>query len=85
MATVPPPTMPFSRSEIDALLTAAPNLEVKALILYLRYSGLRISDAATLSFERIQNGKLLLRTAKTKVVVFVPLPDFVIAALDAVR
>jgi integrase len=28
---------------------------------------------------------LLLRTAKTKVVVFVLLPDFVIAALDAVR
>jgi integrase/recombinase XerD len=80
-----PPTMPFSRPEIEALLTAAPNLEVKALILLLRYSGLRIGDAVTLSSERIQDGKLLLRTAKTNVMVYVPLPDFAIAALDAVR
>lgn len=82
---IDPPTMPFSRPEIDAMLTAAPNLEVKALILLLRYSGLCIGDAATLSSERIQDGKLLLRTAKTKVMVYVPLPDFVVAALDAVR
>jgi integrase len=77
--------MPFSRAEVDAILAAAPNLEAKAMILLLRYSGLRISDAATLSSERIRDGKLFLRTMKTKVVVFVPLPDSVIAALDAVR
>lgn len=54
----------------------------RALILFLRYSGLRISDAVGCGVERVQNGKLFLRTAKTGQEVYVPLPDIVVRALD---
>jgi integrase len=77
--------MPFTRREIDALLQTCDDLEVKALVLLLRYSGLRIGDAVSLSSDLLHDGKLMLRTAKTGVVVYVPLPDFVIAALEAVK
>jgi len=52
------------------------------MTLLLRYSGLRIRDAATLRRERIRDGKLLLYMQKTGVPVFVPLPPYVVAALD---
>src|SRR5581483_11759760 len=48
----------------------------------LRYSGLRIGDVATLETKRLEGNKLLLRTAKTKQEVWVPIPEFVAAALD---
>jgi integrase len=55
------------------------------MVLLLRYSGIRIGDAVTLKRERIDaDGKLLLYTAKTGTPVYVPLPDFVIAALSEV-
>jgi len=53
-------------------------------VLLLRYSGLRIRDAASLSRDRIQNDKLFLYTAKTGTPVFCPLPPFVIEALNAI-
>jgi integrase len=56
-----------------------------ALVLLLRYSGLRIGDVVSLPCERIANGKLFLYTAKTGTPVWCPLPDAVIQALDAVR
>lgn len=80
-----PPTLPFSREEMGAILAAAGNLEVRALVLLMRYSGLRISDAVGLSAKRIHDGRLLLRTAKTGTLVHLPLPEFVITALQAVE
>jgi len=53
-------------------------------MLLLRYSGLRIGDAVTLERSRIAGDKLFLYTAKTGTPVYVPLPDFVLAALEAV-
>jgi len=54
-------------------------------VLLLRYSGLRIGDALSLSRDRFAGGKLFLYTAKTGTVVWCPLPDAVIHALEAVR
>lgn len=85
------PTLPFSPEEVSRILAAcdvypdkhnAPR--VKALVLLLRHSGLRIRDAVTLNQDRIADGKLFLRQAKTNVAVWVPLPPFVVDALDRI-
>jgi hypothetical protein len=52
----------------------ATNDELISLILVMRYSGPRISDAAMLSEDRVQGGKLYLYTHKTGEHVYVPLP-----------
>jgi integrase len=92
-----PPTLPFSDEEIDRIIEAARNfnirgsygrrngLRVLAFVYVLRYSGLRISDAAGLAKERLSaDGKLFLHMQhKTRVPVFVPLPPFVVSALRA--
>ncbi|MEE8177497.1 MAG: phage integrase SAM-like domain-containing protein, partial [Acidobacteriota bacterium] len=88
------PTMPFTREEMIRILAACErypdgqgrtgqaNAErLRALVLLLRYSGLRIQDAATLSRDHVADGKLFLYTAKTGTPVYCPLPDFVVNAL----
>ena len=81
------PTNPLEPSEVRALLEASERKpREQALILLLRYSGLSIGDAATLSRHAVQdNGDLVLRRAKTGELVTVALPAKVAAALDAVR
>ena len=59
-------------------------MRLRALVFLLRYSGLRIRDAVTLSRNRIQDDKLFLYTAKTGTAVYCPLPPFVVKALDAI-
>lgn len=85
------PTMPLSSDEIIRTLRACDEVEgvsprerlrLRALILLLRFSGLRISDAATLSRERLKGDGLFLYTAKTGVLVQSPLPKFVTEALE---
>jgi integrase len=87
------PTLPFEPQEVNAIVSACDRFPLKgiygegnrkrlrAMVLLLRYSGLRIRDAATLRRERLQDGKLLLYMQKTGVPVFVPLPPFVCEAL----
>ena len=86
-----PPTMPLNGDEVVQILTACQGypdklnrVRLKALVLLLRYSGLRIRDAVTLSQERISGDKLLLRTMKTGTVVWCPLPPAVIESLKAI-
>jgi integrase len=57
--------------------------KLKALILFMRYSGIRISDAVMFRREKLQKGKLFLRREKTKVWVWIPLPPFVVKAIMA--
>jgi integrase/recombinase XerD len=88
------PTLPFVADEVNAIVSACDRFPLKgiygegnrkrlrAMVLLLRYSGLRIRDAATLRRERLRNGKLLLYMQKTGVPVFVPLPSYVVEALD---
>lgn len=54
---------------------------MKAFILVMRHSGLRISDTIALTKDRIKRGKLQLRAEKTGTDVYVPLPPTVTRAL----
>ena len=62
-----PPVEPFTRAQMQAILNAIPQypdkhnaVRLKALVLLLRYSGLRIGDAVTLERSRLEDGRLLL-------------------------
>ena len=91
-----PPTLPFTREEMIEILAACDKYpdnygrtgqensrRLRALVLLLRYSGMRIGDAVTLAGDRITGNKLFLYTAKTGFPVWCPLPDFVEKALNA--
>jgi site-specific recombinase XerD len=67
------PTLPFETEDLERLLLkacdkfsakgvhgAGNRTRLKAMILLLRYSGLRIRDAATLERDRVKEGKLFL-------------------------
>lgn len=58
-------------------------LRLKALVLLMLNSGLRIGDAVNLERSKIADGRLTLRTQKKNVHVSLPLPPDVVAALDA--
>jgi integrase len=59
-------------------------VRLRALVLLLRYSGLRLGDSVTIERSRIETGgRLFLRTAKTGIRIFVPLPKLATDALDA--
>jgi integrase/recombinase XerD len=90
------PTLPFSQQQLSNILgavaaygqRAAHNaklnaLRIRALVLVMRYGGLRIGDAVSLTPDRIVDGKLALYTQKTGTHVRVPLPEFVTAALES--
>jgi integrase len=95
----PPPTMPFDRAQMVSIIGACDDYpdgygqtgqanarRLRALVLLLRHSGLRISDAVTLACDRIdKDGRLFLFTAKTGVPVHLPLPGFVVDALAEVE
>jgi integrase/recombinase XerD len=85
------PTLPFSQEEVQKILGACldyphrPNaVRLRALVLLLRYTGLRIRDAVCLRRDRICNDRLFLRTAKTGTTIWLPLPPAVTEALDAI-
>jgi integrase/recombinase XerD len=92
------PTMPFTHDEMMRILRASddlygiaslhskPNLRrLRALVLLLRYSGMRIGDAVSCSVERLNGSKLLLYTQKTGVPVYCPLPEFVVRVLREIH
>ena len=73
------PTMPYTRDEMIRILAAITRyrdefpprgkenaLRIRALVLLLRYSGMRIGDAVSLSSDRINLHRLFLYTAKTE-------------------
>ena len=57
---------------------------LKAFVLVLRYTGLRIGDVVALKRERVQDGRVFLHTAKTGTPVFLPLPPQVLEALGEI-
>ena len=93
------PTMPFTPDQMADILSACEGYarkyraredrraenarRLRAFVLLLRHSGLRIGDAVTLERKRITGDKLFLYTAKTGTPVYCPLPDFVLNALEA--
>jgi hypothetical protein len=91
-----PPTMPYTRDEISALLSACAKFvdwrgqtdqenahRLRAFILFLRYCALRIGDATSCPVDRLVGSRIFLYTQKTEVPVFIPLPPFVVDALHA--
>jgi integrase/recombinase XerD len=87
------PTIPFTDQEIEKILWATEiypiqgihgknnRTRLRAFVNLLRYSGLRIRDAVTLSKDKIKDNKLLLYTQKTGTPVWLPLPESVVVAL----
>jgi integrase len=56
--------------------------QLRAFVLLLRYSGLRIQDAVRLTMDKISDGKMMLSTQKTGQVVWLPLPEVVVRELE---
>jgi integrase/recombinase XerD len=90
------PTMPFTEDEVKRILaavdlyieqTASNGLEnahrIRAMVLLLRYTGMRISDVVALEACRIKGNRLLLYTQKTGVPVHTVLPQFVVSTLES--
>jgi len=92
------PTLPFSDNQWKDILTALDvygeihpqspvriRKQLKALVLLMRYSGLRISDAVVMCAEKIdRSGNMFIYQAKTGMPVKVPLPPVVLEALEAI-
>lgn len=93
------PTLPFEPKEVQAVIGACDSMtnfypasverakvRAKALVYLLLYSGLRISDAVKLERNAVdfKTRRLMLRTMKTKVPIYVRLSDSAITALKAV-
>jgi integrase len=81
------PTLPFSTEEMGRILAGCDRYpgnreRLRAFVLVMRYAGLRIGDTIALSKNRLTDGKLFLYTAKTGTPVYVPLPPFVVDALE---
>jgi integrase/recombinase XerD len=56
---------------------------LRAFVLLLRYSGMRISDIVNLSTERVVGNRLFLPTAMTGLPVHIVIPDFVLRVLES--
>jgi site-specific recombinase XerD len=89
------PTMPYTQDEMIGILAACAELpdnygkvggengrRARALVLLLRYSGMRIGDTVTCALDRLRGDRLFLYTQKTGVPVNVKLPSFVVEALS---
>jgi integrase len=90
------PTLPFTHDEMVKILAAiekraletahngrANAARLRTLVLLLRYSGMRIGDAVSLTVDRIDGNRLFVYTAKTGTPVYTVLPDFLVKALEA--
>jgi integrase/recombinase XerD len=71
----------LNREELSRFLEAIDDPWLRALVLLLRWSGLRISDALNLERGCITNGVLMLHQQKTGTSVSIPLPPEVLDAL----
>lgn len=86
----------FSASEIEKILRACDQYptrnayghdnpaRVRAFVLTLRYSGLRIGDCVGLEKTHLEGDRMFLRTQKSGESVYVPLPTKAVEALNVV-
>jgi integrase len=84
------PTLPFSRDDMKRIVGACDRYfgnraRMKAFVLTMRYTGLRIGDAIRLSKSQIVDRKVSVRTAKTGQPVSVPVPPDVVVALGKIE
>lgn len=85
---------PYTREQIEAIMRACDTFgkseyerrRARAMVLLMRYFGLRASDVATLRRDRIKNGHLFVRAVKNSKSVWAPIAEFpdLVFALEAV-
>jgi site-specific recombinase XerD len=76
------PKEPYTQEEVVQILSACDQLgrgpyersRARAMVLLLRYTGLRISDVATLARDRVREGRIYLHTMKNGKPIFLPIP-----------
>jgi len=86
--------MPFTDDEMKKILKACDQhpsgrgenraVQMTALVLLMRHTGLRIGDACTLERKRIHHGLLVLRTEKGGTEVRIPVHPDAMKALDKI-
>jgi site-specific recombinase XerD len=82
--------VPYSRTEIIQIIAACDQIgrasyerrRARAMVLLMRFAGLRISDVVTLSREHIKGNRLSKRAVKNHQWIRVELPSVVLEALD---
>lgn len=91
------PADPISQEDLADLIGAIERMPTReneknmshdrllAMILLLRNTGLRISDVVRFSTDRLKGNSALLHMAKTGNPVWLPLPEFLVAKLRALR
>lgn len=85
------PKEPYTQEEVVRILSACDQLgrgpyersRARAMVLLLRYTGLRISDVATLARDRVRDGRIYLHTMKNGKNIFLPIPPLLRETLDA--
>ena len=85
------PKEPYTQEEVVRILSACDQLgrgsyersRARAMVLLLRYTGLRISDVATLARDRVRNSRIYLHTVKNGKPIFLPIPPVLRDVLDA--
>lgn len=88
--TKPTPKEPYTEDEVLAILSACDALgrgayerdRARAMIYLLRFTGLRISDVATLARDRVRDDRIYLYTMKNGKPVFLPIPPVLQEALE---
>ena len=88
----PRPRQPYAQAEIIRILAACDTfgkysyerLRAKAMILLMRFYGLRVSDVATLRRDRIKSDHVFLHALKNGAAIWLPLYPEVKSALDRV-
>lgn len=87
----PKPKDPYTQEEVIQIVSACDELgrgsyernRARAMVLLLRYTGLRISDVATLARDRVREDRICLYTMKNGKPVFLPIPAFLREVLDS--
>jgi integrase len=87
----PKEVVPYEPNEITRMLAACDEIgqsryerqRARAMLLIMRYTGLRISDVATFAKDRIRNGQIFLHTKNIGGLVFLPLPPALEKELSA--
>jgi site-specific recombinase XerD len=86
----PNDVVPYTRDEVVKIIAACDGIgkssyerrRARAMVLLMRFAGLRISDVVTLSREHIKDRRLQKRAVKNKKWIWVELPSTVLDALD---
>lgn len=87
----PKPKEPYTEDEVKQILFACDRIgkgtyerdRARAMVLLLRYTGLRISDLATLARDRVREDRIYLYTMKNGKPVFLPIPTVLQDALHS--